>query len=484
MSGFSQNITSPLPDANVLFDPVKAIQGAQAIQSNQLANQGNQMKLDMAGADQVRQAAAGILSSSNDEGVRAQLYPRVVGLLQSQGLAKSAPAQYPGEATLRALVNSGLSAKDLYASGALLTPQQQQAFGSGSAGGGGGLGGGGQPGVTVPPMGGGGPGASATVPPEYMPYFQEASQKTGIPVDLLIAQARQESGFRADAKGAAGEIGLFQIKPSTASDPGGGVQGVDPATLAGPGNVRNNILFGAQYLKSRMQGDPANPAVQVAGLRAYNGGGDPNYVQNVFRYRPAPAQPAATTASAAPACGPKCHAGAAQARPRLIRWRLPAQAPLQEPRWQHHWQRHSLQAPAPGDEFDVPQAAGGPHSLQPLRLCQRLRHAASASTSNLPEVSTIPSGYQSPGYQHGWALYSQGRRELQAAGSNPSFAQQAQADMAEGQRLMSLGSVVSAQQAGRPGEYDTITGKFTPWPFSSSLRRAEVRRPTHKAAPG
>ena len=102
--------------------------------------QGAQMQLDMAGADQVRQAAAGILSSSNDEGVRAQLYPRVVGLLQSQGLAKSAPAQYPGEATLRALVNSGLSAKDLYASGALLTPQQQQAFNTPTspAGGGGG----------------------------------------------------------------------------------------------------------------------------------------------------------------------------------------------------------------------------------------------------------------------------------------------------------------------------------------------------------
>ena len=153
-------------------------------------------------------------------------------------------------------------------------------------------------------MGGGGPGASATVPAEYMPYFQEASQKTGIPVDLLIAQARQESGFNPNARGGAGEIGMFQIKPSTASDPGGGVQGVDPATLAGPGNVRNNILFGAQYLKSRMQGDPANPAVQVAGLRAYNGGGDPNYVQNVFRYRPAPAQPGATTASAAPAAAP------------------------------------------------------------------------------------------------------------------------------------------------------------------------------------
>ena len=210
----------------------------------------------------------------------------------------NAPSQYPGEAALKALVSQTIPVEEQYKLGIITPPgltdalaranaplPGQPGYGAGGAG------------VSVPPMGGGGPGASATVPAEYMPYFQEASQKTGIPVDLLIAQARQESGFNPNARGGAGEIGMFQIKPSTASDPGGGVQGVDPATLAGPGNVRNNILFGAQYLKSRMQGDPANPAVQVAGLRAYNGGGDPNYVQNVFRYRPAPT--GATTANAA-----------------------------------------------------------------------------------------------------------------------------------------------------------------------------------------
>ena len=43
--------------------------------------------------------------------------------------------------------------------------------------------------------------------------------------------------------------------------------------------MRNNILFGAQYPKARMGGGyPSNPAVQAAGLHAYNGGGDPNYV--------------------------------------------------------------------------------------------------------------------------------------------------------------------------------------------------------------
>ena len=138
-------------------------------------------------------------------------------------------------------------------------------------------------------------------------YYEEASKETGIPVDLLIAQTRQESGFNPNAKGGAGEIGLFQIKPSTASSPGFGVPPVDPATITGPENVRNNILFGARYLKARMGGgDPSNPAVQAAGLHAYNGGGDPNYVGNVFRYRPtlAPSDPnAAVTAYTPPAAG-------------------------------------------------------------------------------------------------------------------------------------------------------------------------------------
>jgi hypothetical protein len=170
--------------------------------------------------------------------------------------------------------------------------------------------------MAIPARGTGGPGASASAPTAWLPYFEEASKETGIPVDLLLAQARQESGFNPNAKGGAGEIGLFQIKPSTASSPGGGVAGVDPASITGPDNVRNNILFGARYLKARMGGgDPNNPAVQAAGLHAYNGGGDPNYVQNVFRYRPtlAPSDPnAAVTAYAPPATGAPTTTAAAQ----------------------------------------------------------------------------------------------------------------------------------------------------------------------------
>jgi hypothetical protein len=144
----------------------------------------------------------------------------------------------------------------------------------------------------IPPRGVGGPSAQTSMPQEYLAHFREASAETGIPMDLLIAQTRQESGFNPNAKGAAGEIGLMQIKPSTAQAPGFGVAPVDPATLSDP---RQNILFGARYLRGRMGNvDPNNPAAQAAALAAYNGGGDPNYVANVNRYRPgmSPTDPA------------------------------------------------------------------------------------------------------------------------------------------------------------------------------------------------
>ena len=309
---FSQNITSPLPDANVLFDPVKAIESSPEDPAEPAgAAQGQQTALTQANVEQVARASAGLLLTYPDEASRAAAYPKVVGMLQSQGYAMNAPSQYPGAQTLQALARMGTPSEGMNTQ--LTNIQANQAYTGATGAGGGGAGG--QPGVTIPAYGTGGPGASATVPAEYMPYFQEASQKTGIPVDLLIAQARQESGFNPNAKGAAGEIGMFQIKPSTAQSPGGGLDGVDPASITGPGNVRNNILFGAQYLKSRMAGDPTNPAVQVQGLRAYNGGGDPNYVQNVFRYRPAPTAPNTATASAAPPAAPPGAATAPRRRP-------------------------------------------------------------------------------------------------------------------------------------------------------------------------
>lgn len=122
-------------------------------------------------------------------------------------------------------------------------------------------------------------------------HFEEASRATGIPVAVLMAQAQQESNFNPNARGRAGEIGVMQIMPSTARQPGYGMAGVDPATLTDP---RANIMFGAQYQAARAgQGVNWNdPAQRARAWTAYNGGGDPNYAANVERFMPAGGQQA------------------------------------------------------------------------------------------------------------------------------------------------------------------------------------------------
>lgn len=127
------------------------------------------------------------------------------------------------------------------------------------------------------------PSKGASVPPDLLPIYQATSKRTGIPVDILLAQGKQESNFNPAAVGSAGEIGVHQIKPSTARDPGYGLAGIDPSTLKDPAT---NINFAADYLKAKVGGnvDWTDPKQVAAALAAYNGGGDKNYVANVARY--------------------------------------------------------------------------------------------------------------------------------------------------------------------------------------------------------
>ena len=238
---------------------------------------------------------------------RAAAYPTLLANARAQapGYFKNAPATYPGDDVAHALAQLGTPSQTQAEWAANIAANKAiSAAGNTTAqpAAGGGAAGGGTAAPAVPPYGGG-PG-NVTVPPEYMPYFQEASRRTGIPVDLLVAQARQESGFNPGATGGAGEVGIMQIHPRTAADPGFGMTGVNPAVLRDP---RTNINFGADYLAARGKAagaDFSTPGGQAIALRSYNAGGDPNYVSNVFRYMPgtggaAPGGGAATTTAAA-----------------------------------------------------------------------------------------------------------------------------------------------------------------------------------------
>lgn len=76
----------------------------------------------------------------------------------------------------------------------------------------------------------------------YDAIIARHASEHGVPVALARAVVRIESNFRPDARGRAGEIGLMQIKPSTARMMGysGGAKGLyDPET---------NIRWGMKYL--------------------------------------------------------------------------------------------------------------------------------------------------------------------------------------------------------------------------------------------
>ena len=92
-----------------------------------------------------------------------------------------------------------------------------------------------------------------------------AAQAAGLSPQLALAVANQESGFNQGARGAAGEIGVFQLMPATAAS-----LGVNPTDLS------QNIQGGVAYLALQLS-TFADPWQAVA---AYNCG--PACVQNAI----------------------------------------------------------------------------------------------------------------------------------------------------------------------------------------------------------
>lgn len=86
----------------------------------------------------------------------------------------------------------------------------------------------------------------------------QAANQQGVPAALALAIANQESGFNQGARGAAGEVGVFQLLPSTAAG-----LGVNPYDLS------QNIAGGIAYISQMLAQFGGNVAMAVA---AYNAG--------------------------------------------------------------------------------------------------------------------------------------------------------------------------------------------------------------------
>ncbi|MEI5677953.1 MULTISPECIES: transglycosylase SLT domain-containing protein [unclassified Mesorhizobium] len=77
---------------------------------------------------------------------------------------------------------------------------------------------------------------------QYSSIVARYAATYGVPVSLAHAVIRVESNYNPNARGSAGEIGLMQIKPSTAR-----MMGYSGGT-AGLFNPETNIKFGMKYL--------------------------------------------------------------------------------------------------------------------------------------------------------------------------------------------------------------------------------------------
>jgi hypothetical protein len=89
--------------------------------------------------------------------------------------------------------------------------------------------------------------------------FNEAAEKNNIPVNLLKAVAKVESGFDPNAVSCCGAQGIMQLMPSTAKSMG----------VNNPLDPEENIMAGARYLSQKIQS--YNGDVRLA-LASYNAG--------------------------------------------------------------------------------------------------------------------------------------------------------------------------------------------------------------------
>lgn len=114
---------------------------------------------------------------------------------------------------------------------------------------------------------------------DYVGLAQEEANAYGVPPQLFTDLIRQESGFNPYAISTAGAIGIAQIMPSTASNPGFGL------TPVNPWDARASLQFGAQYLRAMF--DKFGNWSQA--LLAYNKG--PDYATNNPGEMPYPDSP-------------------------------------------------------------------------------------------------------------------------------------------------------------------------------------------------
>jgi Soluble lytic murein transglycosylase and related regulatory proteins (some contain LysM/invasin domains) len=129
-------------------------------------------------------------------------------------------------------------------------------------------------------------GANAAQQPTDMDeIFSRAAEQYHVPVSLLKAVAKVESGFDADAVSSSGAQGVMQLMPSTAASMG----------VQNPLDAEQNIMAGARYLSQKIGQYDGDVTLALAAYNAGSGnvakyGGVPpfketqTYISRVMNY--------------------------------------------------------------------------------------------------------------------------------------------------------------------------------------------------------
>ncbi|MCI9423616.1 MAG: lytic transglycosylase domain-containing protein [Dorea sp.] len=115
--------------------------------------------------------------------------------------------------------------------------------------------------------------------------FEEAANLYDVPLNLLKAMGKAESGFDANAVSSAGAQGVMQLMPATARSLG----------VEDPFDARSNIMGGAKYISQQLKKYNGNIDLALAAYNAGSGnvakyGGVPpfketrNYIQRIKGY--------------------------------------------------------------------------------------------------------------------------------------------------------------------------------------------------------
>jgi hypothetical protein len=114
-------LPSPFLSTNELLQPMAAY---DTHQNQLLSQQTTQQNLGSGEIEMMSRAAAALMDPSQypTPEARAAAYPTLLGALQRQGFAKNAPSSYPGDDQIAGLARMGMSLKDQYGAGMIISP--------------------------------------------------------------------------------------------------------------------------------------------------------------------------------------------------------------------------------------------------------------------------------------------------------------------------------------------------------------------------